>query len=61
MRSLPTPLTRARVTAVVVVAVLVIGTLLLNLRVDRLWANFPDQPGPCLAQKEAACRHGYVN
>lgn len=34
---------------------------MLNLRVDRLWANYPEQSGPCLAQKEAACAHNLVN
>jgi hypothetical protein len=49
--------TRARPT----VAPLAVGTLVLSRRVDRLRANFPEQSGPCLAQKEAACRYGFVN
>lgn len=61
MSHLPASFTRAQVAAVIAVALLVVGILLLNLRVDRLWANFPEQSGPCLAQKEAACRHGFVN
>ena len=61
MKPFPVSLARVQVAAVIVVALLVVGTLLLNLRVDRLWANFPEQSGPCLAQKEAACRHGFVN
>ncbi len=54
-------ITKARVLAACIVIVFVVGTLLLNLRVDRLWQSFPEQPGPCLAQKEAACRYGLVN
>ena len=54
-------LTRAQVTAAVIAVLLVVGMLLLNLRVDRLWSNFPEQPGPCLAQNEAACRYDFVN
>lgn len=57
---LPSP-TRAQVAAVVAAVLLVVGMLLLNLRVDRLWANFPERSGPCLAQEEAACRYGFVN
>jgi hypothetical protein len=52
---------RGRVAAVVIALALVVGTLLLNLRVDHLWANFPEQSGPCLAQKEAACQYGFVD
>lgn len=40
---------------------LVIGTLLLNLRVDHLWSHYPERSGPCLAHKEAACRYNFVN
>lgn len=40
----------AQATAAVVLVLLVVGTLLLNLRVDRLWSNFPEQSGPCLAE-----------
>ena len=54
-------LTRGRVAAAIVVALLVVGTLLLNLRVDRLWSGYPEKSGPCLAQKEDACRHNLVN
>lgn len=61
MRLSPESLTRAQVAAVIVATLLVVGTLLVSLCVDRLWSNFPEQSGPCLAQKEAACRHGFVN
>lgn len=54
-------LTRAQVVAVVIAVLLVVGTLLLNLRVDRLWADFPERSGPCLTQHEAACQYGFVN
>lgn len=55
------PLRGARLRVALIVAMVVVGTLLLNLRVDHLWQNYPEQSGPCLAQKEAACRHGFVN
>lgn len=61
MRQSSASFSRAQVAAVVVVVLLVAGTLLLNLRVDRLWANFPQQSGPCLVRDEAACRYGFVN
>ena len=61
MRQLLAARTRAQVAAVVVAVLLVVGMLLLNLRVDRLWASFPERSGPCLAQEEAACRYGFVN
>lgn len=61
MRQPLASLTRTQVAAVIVAVILVVVTLLLNLRVDRLWANFPEQSGPCSAQKEAACRYGFVN
>jgi len=61
MRQRPRLVTRAEVVAVVVVALLVVGTLLLNLRVDHLWARFPEQPGPCLTHQQVACRHNFVN
>jgi hypothetical protein len=54
-------LTRRQVAAAIVVVLLVVGTLLLNLRVDRLWSDYPEKSGPCLAQKEAACSHNLVN
>lgn len=53
--------TRGQVAAAIVVVLLVVGTLLLNLRVDRLWSDYPEKSGPCIAQKEAACRHNLVN
>lgn len=42
-------------------ALLVVGTLALNLHVDHLWRNFPQQSGPCLSNQEAACQYGFVN
>ena len=54
-------LTRGQVAAAVVVALLVVGTLLLNLRVDQLWSDYPEKSGPCIAQKEAACSSNLVN
>lgn len=54
-------LTRGQVAAAIVVMLLVVGTLLLNLRVDRLWSNYPEKSGPCIAQQEAACSNNLVN
>ncbi|SDS36658.1 hypothetical protein SAMN04488543_1588 [Friedmanniella luteola] len=54
-------LTRGQVAAAIVVALLVVGTLLLNLRVDRLWSDYPEKSGPCIAQKEAGCSSNLVN
>ena len=60
MRPRAASATRGQVAAVVVVA-LVVATLLLNLRVDRLGADFPARSGPCLTRQETACRHNFVN
>jgi hypothetical protein len=54
-------LTRGQVGAAIVLVLLVVGTLLLNLRVDRLWSDYPEKSGPCIAQKETACSHNLVN
>ena len=61
MRLVPAAVTGVRVVVALIVVMVVVVTLLLNLRVDRLWANWPEQSGPCSARTEAACRYGFVN